>query len=210
MSYCPECGATLERRVVAGEERRHWFCRSCQAPRHDHPLLVVTCFVACGQRLLWVQRELEPKRGLWAIPGGFLESGETLAEGAARELGEEAGIWLPPQRLELYMTGSITFINQVYVAFRAAVDTPDCTPGPESRACGFFSREDCPWDEVAYPEVNDSIRQVYDDLACGIFGVWEAQMTAQRYELREVCREPRRRARGAESDSLPGLYPPAS
>ncbi len=192
MSYCPECGASLERRVVAGEVRKHWFCRACQAPRHDHPMLVVTCFVACGQKLLWVQRDLEPKRGLWAIPGGFLESGETLAEGAARELGEEAGIWLPPQQLELYMTGSITFINQVYVAFRAAVDTPDCTPGAESRACGFFSREDCPWDEVAYPEVNDSIRQVYADLARGSFGVWEAQMSAQRYELREVCQGSRR------------------
>jgi hypothetical protein len=90
------------------------------------------------------------------------------------------------------MTGSITFINQVYVAFRAAVDAPHCTPGVESRACGFFSREDCPWDEVAYPEVNDSIRQVYADLASGSFGVWEAQMSAQRYELREVCQEPRR------------------
>ena len=86
-------------------------------------MVVVTCFVACGKRLLWVQRDLEPKRGDWAIPGGYLESGETLAEGAARELHEEAGILLPPEQLQLYMTGTITFINQVYVAFRATVDT---------------------------------------------------------------------------------------
>ena len=98
MSYCPECGASLQRHVVAGELRRHWFCPDCALPRHDHPMVVVTCFVAFEDRLLWVQRDLEPKRGLWAIPGGFLESGETLAQGAARELGEEAGIWLPPAR----------------------------------------------------------------------------------------------------------------
>ena len=73
MSYCPECGNRLERHLVGGEERRHWFCRACGVPRHDHPLVVVTCFVACDQQLLWVQRELEPKRGLWAIPGGFLQ-----------------------------------------------------------------------------------------------------------------------------------------
>lgn len=189
MNYCPQCGASLERHTVAGELRGHWFCPGCAVPRYDHPLVVVTCFVACGDKLLWVQRDLEPKRGLWAIPGGYLESGETLAQGAARELGEEAGIWLPPTQLQLYMTGSITFINQVYVGFRASVDTTDCLPGIESLACGFFSREECPWDRVAYPEVNDSIHQVYDDLDRGRFGVWEAQMSPSRYTLREVCQD---------------------
>ena len=133
-----------------------------------------------------MQRDLEPRRGFSAIPGGYLESGETLAEGAARELHEEAGVLLPPQRLQLYMTGTITFINQVYVAFRATVDTEDVNPGVESIAAGFFSRQDCPWDQVAYPEVNDSINQAYDDLDSGSFGVWQAQMTSGGYVLRAV------------------------
>jgi ADP-ribose pyrophosphatase YjhB (NUDIX family) len=149
-------------------------------------MVVVTCFVACGERLLWVQRDLEPKRGFWAIPGGYLESGETLAEGAARELHEEAGVLLPPEQLQLYMTGTITFINQVYVAFRATVEREDVNPGVESIAAGFFSRQDCPWDQVAYPEVNDSINQAYDDLESGSFGVWQAQMTTGGYVLRAV------------------------
>ena len=186
MIYCPDCGNVLQRHVVCGEERGHWYCARCAAPRYDHPMVVVTCFVACGQKLLWIQRDLEPKRGLWAIPGGYLERGETLAEGAARELYEEAGVAVAPQRLQLYMTGTITFINQVYMGFRAAVDSPDCIPGVESRNCGFFSRQECPWDSVAYPEVNDSIRQVYDDLDRGVFGIWQAEMSATRYELRAV------------------------
>ena len=186
MKFCPECGAHLVRHAVAGEARNHWFCEACCATRYDHAMVVVTCFVACGQRLLWVQRNLEPKRGLWAIPGGYLESGETLAEGAARELREEAGVLLPPQRLQLYMTGTITFINQVYVAFRATVDSEDFEPGVESIACGFFSRQDCPWDQVAYPEVNDSINQAYDDLETGSFGVWQAEMSSDRYVLQAV------------------------
>ncbi len=190
MSYCPDCGATVVPHVVAGEQRKHWFCNRCGVPRHEHPMVVVTCFVACGKRLLWVQRNLEPKRGLWAIPGGYLEGGETLAQGAARELYEEAGVRLPPQRLQLYMTGTITFINQVYVAFRASVDSDDCQPGVESLACGFFSRRDCPWDQVAYPEVNDSIIQAYDDLERGTFGVWQAEMSASRYVLRAVDQGP--------------------
>ncbi len=171
---------------VAGAVRNHWYCVACQSPHYDHPMIVVTCFVACGQRLLWVRRALEPGRGKWAIPGGFLENGETMAEGAARELYEEAGIQLQPDQLQLYMTGAITFINQIYVAFRATVAVPVCVPGPEAMACGFFSRQECPWSEVAYPQVNDSIVRAYDDLDSGSFGVWQAEMTEDRYELLAV------------------------
>ena len=184
--YCQDCGAALQPHVVGGEQRNHAYCRRCRLPRYDHPLVVVTCFVACGQRLLWVRRALPPQRGLWAIPGGYLEGGETLAAGAARELYEEAGIRLPPARLQLYMTGTITFINQVYVGFRASVASEDCAPGPESLACGFYSRDECPWDEVAYPQVNDSIRRAYDDLDSGCFGVWQAELSDAHYTLRAV------------------------
>jgi 8-oxo-dGTP pyrophosphatase MutT (NUDIX family) len=186
INFCPECGGPLLRHVVGGEPRNHRFCQRCQTPCYDFPRVVVTVFVACGDRLLWVQRGLPPQQGKWAIPGGFLEQGETLAEGAARELHEEAGILLPPAQLQLYMTGSITFINQVYMGFRAAVPVDVCLPGVESMDCRFFTRRDCPWDQLAYPQVNDSIRQAYDDLDSGRFDVWQAQMTDGHYELRPV------------------------
>lgn len=174
------------RHVVDGETRCGYRCARCEQRCSDYPLVVVTAFVACGKRLLWVQRGLQPQRGKWAIPGGFLELGETLAEGAARELHEEAGLLLPPEDLRLYMTGSITFINQLYVGFRALVPSQACLPGAESMDCAFFSRDECPWDEVAYPQVNDSIRQAYDDLDSGRFAIWQAEMTDSRYDLRKV------------------------
>jgi 8-oxo-dGTP diphosphatase len=173
--------------VVAGEVRNHAWCPICRASHYDHPLVVVTSFVACGQKLLWIRRALEPRRGLWAIPGGFLEAGETMAQGAARELQEEAGVVLPAERLSLYMTGAITFINQVYVGLRAEVASEACSPGEESLECCFFSRDECPWEDTAYPQVNDSIMQAYKDIATGNFGIWQAEMTDSRYELREVC-----------------------
>ena len=190
LNFCPDCGAGLKRYVVGGQQRNHWYCGRCQEEHYDHAMVVVTCFVACENRLLWVQRELEPQRGLWSIPGGFLENGETLAQGAARELHEEAGVLIPAQQLQFYMTGTITFINQVYVAFRATVDTDDCLAGVESRDCRYFSREECPWDQVAYPQVNDSIVQAYDDLDSGRFGVWQAQMTESHYEFLPVSQQP--------------------
>jgi 8-oxo-dGTP diphosphatase len=187
MNFCPECGGPLLQHVLGGQPRNHFFCQRCQTPCSDSPSVVVTTFVACADRLLWVQRNQEPQRGKWAIPGGFLEQGETLAEGAARELHEEAGILLPPNALQLYMTGSITFINQLYLGFRTMVSTDACQPGVESMDCRFFSRQECPWDQVAYPQVNDSIRQAYDDLDSGNFRVWQAEMTESHYELRPVA-----------------------
>lgn len=186
MNFCSECGGPLLQHCVDGELRQHQYCQRCDAPRYEHAMIVVTTFVAWGERLLWVQRALEPQRGKWAIPGGYLENGETLAEGAARELREEAGVVLAPEALHLYMTGTITYINQVYMGFRAVVSEPTMAPGVESLDCRFFARDECPWDEVAYPQVNDSILQAYDDLASGQFGVWEAQMTADEYALRPV------------------------
>ncbi|NND68517.1 MAG: NUDIX domain-containing protein [Halioglobus sp.] len=190
--FCAECGGPVLRHVVGGEVRGHWYCQRCATPRYDFPMIVVTAFVACDKRLLWVQRGLEPQRGKWAIPGGFLENGETLAQGAARELREETGIVLPPADLSLYMTGTITFINQIYVGFRAVVECEDFAPGVESLACGFYTRDDCPWDEVAYPQVNDSILQAYNDLDSGTFDIWQAEMTEGRYELKPVSRTPSR------------------
>jgi ADP-ribose pyrophosphatase YjhB (NUDIX family) len=189
MKFCPDCGGPLRRHVVEGEQRNYWFCQHCQSEHHLYPRVVVTVFVACGKRLLWVQRAQPPQRGKWAIPGGFLELGETLAEGATRELREEAGIVLAPERLQLYMTGSITFINQLYVGFRTSVETTQCAHGVESMDCQFFTRDECPWEQLAYPQVNDSIRQAYDDLDRGTFEVWQAQMTDEMYELRPVSRK---------------------
>ena len=190
LKFCPDCGGALVQHVVAGERRNHYYCEVCQRRCYDHPRVVLTCFVAFQKKLLWVQRELEPQRGLWAIPGGFLENDETLAEGAARELREESGVIIPARQLQFYMTGTITFINQIYVAFRGTVDSDAFCAGIESRDCGFFARDECPWDQVAYPEVNDSIVQAYDDLDSGEFQVWQAEMTESRYQLHPVRTRP--------------------
>lgn len=186
LNFCPDCGGALVQHLVAGEPRNHRYCENCHARHYDHPRVVVTAFIAHQKKLLWVQRDLQPQRGLWAIPGGFLENNETLAEGASRELLEESGVDVSAQQLQLYMTGTITFINQIYVAFRGSVTQPDFAAGVESQDCGFFSRDECPWDAVAYPQVNDSIIQAYDDLECGTFEVWQAQMTETRYQLQCV------------------------
>ena len=118
LRYCPECGEPLQRHVVAGEERNHWCCTAAGSSTTT-PMVVVTCFVANDDKLLWVQRGIEPSAAPGRSPVALPGAGETLAEACSRELHEEAGVLLPADQLQLYMTGTITFINQVYVAFRA-------------------------------------------------------------------------------------------
>ena len=184
--YCSECGAALSVHKIEGLVRVRASCSRCNIEYHAHPQVLLTGFVSCGEKLLWIRRALEPRRGYWAIPGGFRELGESLVEGAARELQEETGIFLTPDQLQFYMMGSITYINQIYVAFRAAVTSEQCFPGSEAIEVGFFSRKDFPWDEVAYPEANMSILQAYSDLESGKFNVYHGEMSADKNLFSEV------------------------
>jgi ADP-ribose pyrophosphatase YjhB (NUDIX family) len=184
--FCPQCAGRLQRHRVGEELRNHWICENCGALHYDSPMLVVKCFVACRNRLLWVRRGIEPRYGLWSIPGGFLESGETLAQGAVREVMEEAGVVLNEQSLQYYMMGAVTFVNQVHIAFRATVDSFECQPGPESLDCRFLTRDECPWNALAYPEVTAAMEQAYDDLECGTYGIWSAELNTRGYDRRLV------------------------
>ena len=186
MNFCPDCGDPLEQLELDGQPLQRWSCKGCKQILRDHPSVMLTCFISCGRKLLWIQRKLDPRAGFWAIPGGFMEGGETTAEGAVRELWEETGIRLRAAALQFYMTGTITFINQVYIAYRATVDSEECSPGIEAIDAAFYSREECPWDQVAYPEVNDAIRRAYDDLEQGSFGVYQAEMSQDLYRLEPV------------------------
>ncbi len=185
-SFCPQCGGPLIAHELAGKTRPHGVCQRCRRPHHDHPTLVATTFIAYQKRLLWVRRAIPPQQGLWAIPGGYVEQSEPLRAGAARELQEEAGLVLNPDTLHFYMLGTLTFINQIYIGFRGRVDSPDCSPGAESLEARFFSRDECPWDEVAYPEVNEAILQAYDDLEQDRFQQWHVEMTEDSYRRQLV------------------------
>ncbi len=190
MRHCAECGARLRARQRADFERERLWCRRCRAWRCNHPQILLACFVACGNKLLWMRRRFEPRSGFWALPGGFMEAGEGLAAGAARELREETGIALSPSALSFYGAGAITFINQVYVAFRARVASEECQPGREALAAAFHSREECPWGQLAYPETSDWIRLAYDEFERARHATYQGYVTARRQRFVEIATDP--------------------
>lgn len=163
--YCCACGTALTALTL---------CAHCGQPAQAGAKVLVASFVCCANRLLWMRRAEDPQRGFWAIPAGFMELGETLAEAAARELREETGVCLEPAQLTLYSLGSITEINEVYVAFRASVREEVFAAGAEALELRYFSAAELPWEQIAFPHANYFIHQAYADIARGSFGFYLA------------------------------------
>jgi ADP-ribose pyrophosphatase YjhB (NUDIX family) len=121
---------------------------------YENPKVLVWCLAHWGEKMLLCRRAIEPARGLWNPPGGFVEAGETLEEAMARELREETGIDLQTSRFSLYRVASVPHMNQIYVGFRAEFDTePALMPGPESTEVRFFGQQTIGPDEVAFNEM---------------------------------------------------------
>jgi ADP-ribose pyrophosphatase YjhB (NUDIX family) len=163
--FCVHCGAAAPEAI----------CTRCGNNRAPAPKVLVACFVFQGERLLWMRRACAPQAGFWAIPAGFMELGESLAEAAARELREETGLVLDPAELRLYSLGSITQIDQVYIAFRATVGEVEWRPGAEALDVRFFAEHELPWSEIAFPGANYSIQMAYDDIRRGSHGLYLAR-----------------------------------
>lgn len=142
------------RRVPEGDNRERLICAECGHIAYENPKVVVGSVILAGDAVLMCRRAIEPRRGFWTLPAGYLEHGETLEEGAAREVWEEA-------QAEITLDGilgvfSVSRIGQVQVIFRgrfAGQGPPRFAPGPESQEVALFSWAAIPFAEVAFPSV---------------------------------------------------------
>ena len=141
-------------RVPDGDERERMVCADCGYIAYENPKIVVGSVVAVGDRVLMCRRAIEPRQGFWTLPAGYMELGETLEEGAAREAREEAEAAITIQGiLGVY---DIARIGQVQVIFLARFTDPvepSFGPGAESLEVQLFQWEEIPWDEIAFPTV---------------------------------------------------------
>jgi ADP-ribose pyrophosphatase YjhB (NUDIX family) len=171
MKHCPECGARLDARWISTEARERLVCAPCDAIRYENPRILVALMLTCGDRLLLCRRAQQPSIGTWTPPSGFMEKGETLERAAAREAQEEAGVQIDPDRLLLYSMSSLPKISEVYVVFRAVADNEFCRAGSESLDVGFFSEQDVPWNQLAYAEMPNFLRQFFREHHAQKFGI---------------------------------------
>jgi ADP-ribose pyrophosphatase YjhB (NUDIX family) len=144
--------ASFVRRIPEGDDRERLICADCGFIAYENPKIVTGSVVNVDGGVLLCRRAIEPRRGFWTIPAGYLELGETVEEAARREAREEACADIAIDGvLAIY---SIARIGQVQVLFRARLATPGFAPGPESLDVRVFGWDDIPWPELAFPSVH--------------------------------------------------------
>ncbi len=145
------------RTVPTGDDRERLTCQDCGFVAYENPKVIVGSVVSEAGRILLCRRAIEPRRGYWTLPAGYMELAETVEEGARREAWEEARARIAIEGvLAIY---SIARIGQVQVIFRASLAAPGFEAGPESLEVRLFDWADIPWDELAFPSVHWSLRQ---------------------------------------------------
>lgn len=174
MKFCPDCGGHLSLEVPAGDNRPRHVCTACGAIHYQNPKVVVGCIPEWEDKVLLCRRAIEPRHGLWTLPAGFMENGETTGEGAARETLEEAGARV--EILGLYSLISLPDINQIYMVYRARLLHLDFFPGEESLDAQLFAEADIPWQEIAFRTIEHTLHRYYDDRRAGAYQFHEGQI----------------------------------
>ena len=149
MKFCTQCGNAVTHRIPEGDNRARYVCDSCDEIHYQNPRIIAGCLPVHEDRVLLCRRAIEPRSGLWTLPAGFLENGETVAEGATRETREEANASV--KIVDLYTLFSLPHISQVYMFYLAHLTDLDFSPGEETLETRLFSEHEIPWDELAFP-----------------------------------------------------------
>ncbi|WP_035692587.1 NUDIX hydrolase [Azospirillum halopraeferens] len=159
----PEKGPRV-RAVPPGDDRERLLCPDCGFVAYRNPLIVVGAVATWGEgedeRILMCRRAIEPRRGYWTLPAGFMEERETTVAGAMREAWEEARARIAVE--SLLAVYDIPRISQVQLIFRARLVDPEVAAGPESLEVALFRWAEIPWRDIAFPTVRWALREHRD------------------------------------------------
>ena len=176
IKHCRACGTSVELRVPDdGDTRERAVCPACGTIHYVNPLLVVGTVPYLGDQVLLCKRAIEPRYGKWTLPAGFMELGETMAQGAARETAEEAGAEV--EMGAFFSAMSIPRVGQVHVFYLARLLHDRFDPGHESLEARLFTGHDLPWDELAFTTVRETLKCFFADRRLGQFGVHDVDIT---------------------------------
>ena len=176
IKHCRACGTSVELRVPDdGDTRERAVCPACGTIHYVNPLLVVGTVPYLGDQVLLCKRAIEPRYGKWTLPAGFMELGETMAQGAARETAEEAGAEV--EMGAFFSAMSIPRVGQVHVFYLARLLHDRFDPGHESLEARLFTERDLPWDELAFTTVRETLKRFFADRRLGQFGVHDVDIT---------------------------------
>ena len=167
IKHCKTCGATAHYRVPKDDNRERAICSACETIHYENPLNVVGTLPVWQDQVLLCRRNIEPRFGLWTLPAGFLELGESAADGALRETVEESGARVEMQALFTLL--NVVRVGQIHLFYRARMLDTHLDPGPETIEARLFREDEVPWDEIAFRTVRETLRCFFEDRRRGSF-----------------------------------------
>ena len=167
IQHCRACGAAVVYRVPDdGDTKQRAVCPACHTVHYENPLNVVGTVPALADgRILLCKRNIEPRRGKWTLPAGFMELHETTAEGAARETVEEAGAQFDLERL--FSVLNVARVGQVHLFYTARLLSDQFDPGHETIEARLFTEAEIPWDDIAFRTVRETLEHYFADRRSG-------------------------------------------
>jgi ADP-ribose pyrophosphatase YjhB (NUDIX family) len=165
MKFCSQCGHEVALTVPEGDTLPRHVCGHCGTIHYENPKVVVGCVPEYEGRILICKRAIEPRLGYWTIPAGFMENGETLQEGAARETLEEAEAQVEVG--ELFAIVDVVRAQQVHMLFRARMLNGRYGAGDESLEVRLIEPDDIPWEDIAFASVRFGLEAWLEDRRTG-------------------------------------------
>jgi ADP-ribose pyrophosphatase YjhB (NUDIX family) len=160
MKHCSSCGGLVRDKIPDGDNRRRWVCDQCNTIYYQNPKIVVGCVPERDGKILLCRRAIEPRYGYWTVPAGFMELGETMEQGAARETLEEACAEV--EIGHLFASVDVIEAGQVHVFFTARL-LGDFAPGNESLEAELFSKQEIPWSDIAFLSGTFALEKYLED-----------------------------------------------
>lgn len=160
MKYCSSCGGSISLQVPSGDNRERSVCDDCGTVHYKNPIIVVGCVAEFDGKVLLCKRAIEPRKDYWTVPAGFMELGETLAAGAARETLEEACATV--EIGHQFASVDVVDAGQVHIFFTGSFDG-SFGIGDESLDTRLFSESDIPWENLAFHSGRFALRKYFED-----------------------------------------------
>lgn len=161
MNYCSNCGSNkLNLETIGPDPIPRIICKNCGTIHYQNPRIIVGCLATFGDQILLCRRSIEPQKGLWNLPAGFLECNEKAEDGAIRETLEESGAEV--DILKLHAVYSLPHVNQIYLHFLARMRNDRCYSTHESTEVCLFSEDSIPWDEIAFQSTTYALLKYFE------------------------------------------------
>ncbi len=184
IKFCNLCATETIKKVPKGDDKMRDVCKKCGHIQYQNPKVVNACIIEHKGLILLGKRTIEPRKGCWNVPAGFMENGEATRSGAIREVKEEVLAEL--KNVTLFGVYNIIQRNQVHVYFRGELASPHFGPGAETSDAKLFAPEDIPWEQLAFPVGITALKRYIKEMTSRQFTIKEEDIVIDYNMLKKI------------------------